>query len=166
MSHVPRVLVRPDPQLPSQLLGGYALEVGRVEIDGDAPLPHRKFGVVHDGVGLDREVLAAVFPRFAPPSAERTPAFEFGHFGTARRAFHAVRPPLRDDPFLGGFVVSEPLCRLNESDALPLDLRGCRIAWNRCTCHTFMLSGYDSICKRINGVLEYQPCSYRSSSSR
>ena len=105
MGHVPSVLVRADAQFTAQLLGGDAFEVGGVEVDGDAPLPHRQLGIVHDGVGLDGEVLAANPPVFAPPPPERASSLEFRDFRTAFRARDAVGPPLAYDPLLSRFVV-------------------------------------------------------------
>ena len=73
-------LYEPMPNSPAQLLGGDAFEVGGVEVDSDAPLPHGQLGIVHDGVGLDGEVLAANPPVFAPPPPERASSLEFRDF--------------------------------------------------------------------------------------
>ena len=85
VSHVPRVLVG-DAQLAMQLHRRQTLEVRGVEVDGYAPLRNRKFRVVHDRVGLDGEVLAAIV-RFAsplaPPATERTSLLEFRDFRAA-----------------------------------------------------------------------------------
>ena len=103
-----------DGEVAMQLHGGDALEAGGEQVDGHDPDLAAELGVVHEGVGLHREVLAA--GAAAEGLGLARGALE-DVAGVAAGALRPGGPAGRDEPLLGAGIIGEAAHELHEGQA-------------------------------------------------
>ena len=109
VEHVPRGLLR-DAQVAVELHGRHALEVRADLVERYSPLAERQVGALHNRIGLDAEIASAV----AAEEGHRLPALALvNRVAVAPRATDTVRPPLFDEPRLGGRLIAEVVDRVD-----------------------------------------------------
>ena len=114
VAQVPGGLLR-DPEVAPELHAGDALDAGRHQVDGERPLAEPEIRGLHDGSGLDREILPA---RPAPEWLRLARRARLHVVGIAARAPDAVRPADRDDPLLSGLIGRKHGRQIHQAEAL------------------------------------------------
>ena len=98
-----------------ELHAGYSLDVSRNKVHGNDPHPITKIRTVHQGIGLGREILAAVT---APIRLGLSGLADLNVVRSAPRAMHPVRPSVLGKPLLSRCIVGEPIEQFHQRQTL------------------------------------------------